>query len=77
MEKTWILSAIEDLQRLASEHQMPSIAFALDGVMEVAESEVKLENLDAETLRTLDQTDQFSAVVQFPIQQSHTFHDPG
>ncbi|WP_415400750.1 hypothetical protein [Tateyamaria sp. SN3-11] len=77
LEKTWILSAIEDLQRLANEHQMPSIAFALDGVMEVAETEVKLDDGDEKTLRRIDQLGQCSAIVQFPTQQTQALHDPG
>ena len=72
LEKTWILSAIEDLQRLASEHQMPSIAFALDGVMEVAETEVKLKGVNEKTLRRMDQIGPYSAVVEFPMQPPQT-----
>jgi len=75
MEKNWILSAIEDLQQLACEHQMPSIAFALDNVMEVAEMEVNFQNAHRRISKTLDQEAQCDSVVQFPEQLNSREHD--
>lgn len=66
MKKSWIASAIEDLQRMAIEHQMQSIAFALDDVMEIAEREIvfeqTFENSPQRSSRELTE----SSILQFP-----------
>jgi len=69
MKTNWMTSALEDLQMLALEHQMQSIAFALDDVIEIAEKEVIVEPAVDYLVPKSSQEVTESSIVQFPTLQ--------
>ena len=74
VENAWIIGAIEDLQQLASEHQMPSIALALDRVMDIAKMEVASERVRANYSRPKHGNIGCTQVLQFPPQPELDAH---